>query len=738
MINTHQIIELPADHFISDILSAQLPQGNTLIIAPTGAGKSTYFMENLVLWAESISKQLIVLCPLAAQVVQLKEKYQDDRFCFLSGDKHGAFDLRASKHIVATYDKYQMIRQSLTEDDYSRFVLIVDEYHKLYSAGSFRDAALNPILEALKSQSFAQVAFFTATFTPHLAQHLSHTIHQTWQVEALQPTIRQLHIINYQKHSSYHWVTYVEERLETLKKEYEQGLARQTILVRLNAIDACEHAKLYLQIMGYTVLVINRRAASQQPIQELLKSEILPVNYDVILTTALLDEAVNFNNLDHQIDSVHLVNATASPEDIIQFMGRLRKSTPEYFLHLQHGIPYQYNANSTDTHNIHLATELKVREFHSNIEAAAHALSASINQLVKDTPEKGKHALQSVVNGLNTTFKQICGCNIFNLQGRRVKINLAGTVAAACRVDLGLVYQDIGYLEDRLKMLDPMLDVCLYDTTLAPDQVVERAFSDIKVNYKLSRASAVDIAFDHFLCKIYQTGMMPGASLKQFGKSCLEHTTDLMMLETFPGISENREMLYEIYMDLLLLTQYVDNLDCLYHIVLNDQAKQVMNAAKNRAEHMIILEIMTKLRKRLDVKQTTGTNATAVVIDATLARKLVCEAFEKVNKKVPLGFILQKMPIKGVQAVSDPEAGIRFDITDSKAFLVFTQHFNVKDYNSHKSDGSRYLEITGFNWGGYHYYGLNPSPSGQTFEWQGNKYEARTGALMRDVNLYDL
>lgn len=734
MINTKHIIQLPANQFISDVLPAELPQGNTLIIAPTGAGKSTYFMEKLAEWAESVGKRLIILCPLTAQVIQLKQKYPDDKFCFLFGDKHAQFDLSVSKHIVATYDKYQLIRQNLNHEDYRRFVLIVDEYHKLYSAGSFRDAALNPILETLKSQRFEQVACFTATFTPHLAQHLPHTMHEMWQVEALQPAIRELYIFNYESHSSYHWVTYVEERLESLKKDYEQGLTRQTILVRLNAIDACEHAKLYLQAKGYSVLTINRQAAYQQPIQQLLKNEILPVSYDVILTTALLDEAVNFNNLDNQIDSVHLVNATASPEDIVQFMGRLRKTTPEYFLHLQHGIPWQHDAGSPETHTIHRATELRVREFHNNIEVAANALSACIHQLVKDTPEKDKHTLQSVVNKLNTTFKQICGCNVFSMEGRKVSSNIAGTVAAACRVDLGLVYQDIGYLEDRLKMLDPMLDVRSYNISLEPYQLVEKAFSDIKLSYKLSRASAVDIAFDHFLHKLSQAGITMGSPLKHFGKVCLEHNTDMMMLEAFPGISDDREMLYDIYRDLLLLTQYVDNLDCLYHIVLNDHTKQVMNATKNRAEHLIIIEIMKDLRKRLDVKQNTG----AVVIDATMARKLVCEASERVNKKVPLAFILQKMPIKGLRAVSDAEVGNRFEITASKAFLVFTQHFNVKDYNSHKSDGSRYLEVIGFNWGGYHYHGLNPSPARLRFEWQGNKYDASTGALQREVNLYDL
>lgn len=726
-------VELPDNQFLADLLTEEIKQGNTLIVAPTGAGKSTYFMEKLRLASEAQDKRLLILSPLTAQVMQLEVKYPSSEYpiCFMYGTDQPTTSFQG-KHIVATYDKFARLRYDLSAEQRKKYILVVDEYHKLYSAGHFRDAALNPILKALQRKYFAQNLFFTATFTQHLATHLPHPIHYYQKVVQSSSLKRSLCIINYKFPWSYHWLMAVENHLKRIAEKQKETAARQTVLVRLNSLKGCQQAEHYLRDKGYKVLYISRQTAYMDSIQNAIRDESLPVDFDVILTTSLLDEAVNFHNQPIDIESVHLVNATASPEEIIQFMGRLRRAAPPCFLHLQHGIARP--DIPADMERMHQETVHAVEQFYGHMKSIADNLAFVLKASgTENIFGKGKDT-QAKINMLNTTFAETCGCNVLSCEKDKVVSNVAGITAAACQMDLGRVYQDADYLEYRLKLLNPDLTIRHISSNNQQNERVNLAFDSIKKRMHIDRDIAVDIAFDDFMNKVG----WKWEPLKHYGARILEQINDIQEVDTFAGISQNREMIYSAYRDILWLTQHVDNLKCIYKIVRQNDTSAVIKAAKGRQQHVIIQALKSQIEQHMQgLQQQYGTFSGPLKISGRTAKRLLEESMDALNQQMSLSTILQKMPLKGVK-VRQTGQGDCFTVAESKALLLMQQYFNVRVGNSHKQGASKFVEFLGFGWGGYHYYDVEPSPTDLEFEWDGRKYNARSGHIISNMTVEDL
>jgi superfamily II helicase len=316
---------LQNSEFITDKMQS-IDSGCTLIESPTGSGKTSFVLEQL-----TTTQKILMLVPLVGQVRQLKSTYANrSDIVFLSGtDKNStrAIADHQGKHIVATYDIWPHLKNKLK---FINYTLVVDEIHKLYSAGSYRDEALNPLLDALADKTtFVKKLMLTATYTPNLAE-IANILPDTW-IRVTRPMTaapKKLTVNVYSQQWSYHWLKAVLQRLSL-------RTGAQIVFVRLNSNARMEKAAECLKTSGYKVLAVSRRTLGNDVVKQVLTEQELPKGYDVVLTTSIFDEAINLNNADSDIDSVHIVDASAHPEEIVQFMGRLRNANPPFFLHIQ-------------------------------------------------------------------------------------------------------------------------------------------------------------------------------------------------------------------------------------------------------------------------------------------------------------------------------------------------------------------------------------------------------------------
>lgn len=171
-----QIKPLKSNQNISDVMV--ITNGNTLIRANTGTGKTWYVLNILMR-----SHHVVFLCPTVGQVKQCEETYGDrEDIAFIYGDKRihkNSIAKLAKQNLVMTFDQFKKYEPELGKDT----ILVVDECQKLYGVGNFRDHAIQPIINVVKSQKFDCCVFLTATLTESLFEMLGIHISQYYDIQ---------------------------------------------------------------------------------------------------------------------------------------------------------------------------------------------------------------------------------------------------------------------------------------------------------------------------------------------------------------------------------------------------------------------------------------------------------------------------------------------------------------------------------------------------------------------------
>jgi hypothetical protein len=298
---------LEQDQFISD-LPIKIEHYLTHLGAPTGRGKTTFIIEEL-----AKKSKIIIACPVKVQVAQLDHDFKDDPRvqCLTANDTSNSL---YGDVIVCVYDKLQSLLASGI--NFSEYTLVIDEAHKIYQAASYRESALTPILNAIDDHTFKQVITISATFQPDI-----------FPLE-FNERIEVLHRNNSQPKAEVHFYknrTSLEERLLTI-----YPTDGKVVIIRLNDKKAIKQMKVGFEMQDMRVLEIHSdNQKSSEVIQFLETSHI--ADYDIVLCTSLLDEAINIKNTN--IEMVHIFGKLHCDE-IKQFIGRCRKSSPEFCLHL--------------------------------------------------------------------------------------------------------------------------------------------------------------------------------------------------------------------------------------------------------------------------------------------------------------------------------------------------------------------------------------------------------------------
>ena len=117
------------------------PNQSTFLVAPTGAGKTTFTMEEL----KAQYKLVIILVPTQAKVMELQNEYSGkgslkSEYLFFCANENPDENIRKFNGvIVATYDKFEKIINLLSESQKKSALLVIDESHNFRNASTGKD-----------------------------------------------------------------------------------------------------------------------------------------------------------------------------------------------------------------------------------------------------------------------------------------------------------------------------------------------------------------------------------------------------------------------------------------------------------------------------------------------------------------------------------------------------------------------------------------------------------------------
>ncbi|OTM64909.1 DEAD/DEAH box helicase family protein [Acinetobacter pittii] len=494
-------VTLKQGQYLSD-LSISIPKNKfTLIQAGTGVGKTTAIMED----CPKLHPIIIMLVPSVLKVKELEASYADAsssiQYRFYYDKKSPTEDELNELNelvVVATYDKMEAIVSKLSISQRKNALLVIDECHKLYAAGSYRDDAINSIIFRInQKKGFKTVLFLTATFTDHCWKTLKLPLDQVYKVDLEEVDLkRSLEMLLIDKGNQFSFIPFVVERL---KKMQEQGV-RKKIIIRLNNRIKCERvAALLEKFHSAHTLTIHSKNKDSTEVQNFFTTQKIPSDVDVVFCTSIMDEAVNINNLRDELDSVFVVGTDAHPEELVQFLGRLRKTAVPCFMVNHTGIELNH---IVDIRALKQKKLEKNERFIDRLTTIANLLSELMDEYQLDIDEVGEEvkSIYKRVTYLNETFNEFSGAKLFAVHCGKAVHNIASIAANYYRMDKSNRYSNFYLFKERITDLLPTCTVkhrVISDCTL-PSYIKEFLDEEKKASDEAYKAS-IGPAFEIFL-----------------------------------------------------------------------------------------------------------------------------------------------------------------------------------------------------------------------------------------------
>jgi hypothetical protein len=378
----------------------------THLCADTGMGKSTWVLDSL-----TTEHRVLFAVPQRAQITQLQSRYKarnDIDFIYGGHTELSEYPL----HIVCTYDQLTSLKAKLNTEYY---LLVVDEVHKLYQAASYREGAVLPIIDAIKEKWFEQVLTLSATFTPSLVPY------------SIDFWLGVLGAVNYERCVElevFHNLTVMEDALMDNFNIAKRG----PTVIRLNNKEAMSVYKRVLEGRNLKCLAVNSDIQAMPDVVNMLKEESI-AKYDVVLTTSLLDEAININ--DEVISELFIFNSCIHPEELKQFVGRFRLCCPKVRIYL---LQNRFSGKEVSLDTIQKQT--------MNKALAAKVLLGDVNT--------ASSPLQAVRKA-NQMLKEMIGFEPLRYKQSEVIVNEASIMARLYKANIAQCYQNEESLEERLK-----------------------------------------------------------------------------------------------------------------------------------------------------------------------------------------------------------------------------------------------------------------------------------------------
>lgn len=398
--------KLTDSQYISD-LDIQIDSNHcvTHLSADTGMGKSSWVMDVLCKQGN-----IIFAVPQRAQITQLETKYGSRTDVEFVYGGHSELSDNPS-NIVCTYDQLPAIQAKVFANHY---MLIIDEVHKLYQAASYRPDAVANIVDVIMDQRFFSVVTLSATFMPELVPY---------QIDAWLEVARTTEIQHDIELQLFRNLPSMEDAVIANIEASNNG---PTVVRINNKKDIIAYQKV-LEAKELRCLAVNRDLQKSEPVLTMLEAESI-AEYDVVLATSLMDEAININ--DEKINELIVFNSKIHPEELKQFVGRFRLCNPS----IKVCIPeYMIGGKARDL-------ELIKRSNVSVVKAAKQI--AEVIQLDCDT-------LQTVRKA-NETLKALLSFEPLRIRHSVIVANDAAMMASLFEADTLLCYQSIAGLKQAL------------------------------------------------------------------------------------------------------------------------------------------------------------------------------------------------------------------------------------------------------------------------------------------------
>ncbi len=696
----------------------ELPEdGMTLLQAGTGMGKSTVVTEQLIYEYD----QVILVVPSVIKVQELEQKLPimpDVTMSFLYGGKK--YEDNCGKHhlIVCTYDKFQ---PGLI-GNYGSTLLVIDECHKMYGAGTYRHRALNKLIEQMKNHgSVSHLLTMTATFTPALWGALQLPQMNLLTYTRKNPMQRQLNLVALQNGGFAKYVELIQDRMETIFVKDDQGQVIglcKKVFIRLNNKDNANYlADYFRDYFSLKCLVIDAGSKNNDAVKKIFEEQCIPQDVDVVISTSVLDEGININNPDDDIDSVFIIDRTAHPEEILQYLGRLRHANPLCFLLLNNLEDAAFNEDDLEHYHAvcQKKVQAKIKRVHNLVDAfnsvACDIQNAEIpvhydwNYKLHPRDYYYDNAsrlaeLYRMIEGINCTFMPWLGydlfepCKIYSARSSNrepnyfvgCRVNEAGVAGYAFQLDRSYCYQNLHYFKSRLLQLDPsvLVEISKIDCE-QPLAYIKDYFNEKRQNKSDDlHAKANDEIDRKFGAEEYQQKIRDlinkGGSL-----AGVDRISPYVEIEAYE-FSEK-------------VTNYSNELYALSEIkmVLEEDKQSKMKQLNEVYSKDMLYQQLAKYFFRYHKDKIL---ADGLKLNPKKAAEYVAMQFQNI-KDLPVEKIAKSRGLSGIKF--DKETG-EVVVNESKAYCYIRRYFYTVEKNANKPK-NRYLLLKGFTFNNYHFRG---------------------------------
>lgn len=283
-----------------------------LVLAPTGAGKSTAYLKTARTLNLTDKDYIVYLTPNRDTAINLYETNDADALA-VSGYAWRK-ELEHVEHnnarlIIGVIDNLAEIQRAVAKAGGKIHTLIVDESHKVEADVTFRNGAVSQISRAFHDPNINFIGI-TATPTPFMERVFEEIIE-------FKPTERQT--VNAFVERWFDLDHIANQALKSLKK------GRKGI-IRVASKAQGEYFKAYFAKAGKTVEFINADTKNTDYHHSIIEKGHF--EYDVLLTTKILEDGFSFVD-DTQIDCFYIFgnNETLSPIPVRQFSARPRRQS---------------------------------------------------------------------------------------------------------------------------------------------------------------------------------------------------------------------------------------------------------------------------------------------------------------------------------------------------------------------------------------------------------------------------
>lgn len=725
-------LQLSVNQYLTSFGIKIEPNKSTFLVAPTGAGKTTFTMEEL----KAQFKFVLILVPTQAKVMELQHEYSGkakaiSEYLFFCANENPDDSLRKFKGvIVATYDKFDRIIKFMTDSQKKAALLVIDEAHKLYSAGSFRDDALTPVIWHLQKRSIATSLFLTATKTTELFDQLKIEIDQEIFVKHRNPPVRDIRVTSLPNGDQYTAITIIEQKVKSLLKtsDASKGRCGKTIIVRVNSRNKCENMKRYFeQRHKLKCIVVHSKTKNQSEVKAVFETQKIPTGVDIVFTTSIMDEAVNLNNPEIEIDSVFILGKQAHVEELVQFIGRLRIANVPCHILLHTGL----SKTNQDPKKLHCKHQKRLNDFINRVNDIAQALASLAADYKFDYQDNDKPNIYDKVNRMNESLKDWVGCKLFAVyQGKSIQ-NTASLVSALYLIDASYFYSSFEYMAWRIKQFLPNCKIQFSEDITATPSHITHFFDEQKVNADKAYAESINPALKIFL-ENFQKGHQKPESLKQLSTQFIEHKQqDEEYIDHLAYCRDDQsdypDIVAQILNEIVYLAQHIGNIHDIHQILTQKRFNEIAKVTEGYAKNVFVQHIAKQFYLRSPEKYLDNKH----ILKGPQASKLLCSTFKAVQKQtnLPMKSIIKANLIKGMSYDFDSDV---FKIDESKALNFLASYFDVIDRNKNKPE-RRYLEFQGIALGGFEYLHLKDWQNKhlvpkEPFVMDGKTYDAYTGA----------